>query len=111
MAPSDTSQRPRPSARSRTERPAAERPGNLAITPNDSVRIPFTPAPRRRAGPLASPWVNIRDAAAYLGVGVDTIYAACASRGLKHVKIGHSTIRLRLEWVDAWAETLTRQTP
>jgi excisionase family DNA binding protein len=53
-------------------------------------------------------WITVKDAAEHLGVGVDTIYLACASRGLKHVKIGHSTIRLRLEWVDAWAETLTR---
>jgi excisionase family DNA binding protein len=58
-----------------------------------------------------SPWITIKEAAAYLGVGVDTIYDACASRGLKHVKIGHSTIRLKREWVDAWAETHLRQAP
>lgn len=56
----------------------------------------------------ARPWITIKEAAEYLGVGVDTIYDACARRGLKHVKFGHSTIRLRVEWVDAWAETLSR---
>lgn len=65
--------------------------------------------PARR--PAERPWITIKEAADYLGVGVDTIYDACASRGLKHVKIGYSTIRLRREWVDAWAETFVRQAP
>lgn len=64
-----------------------------------------------RAAPprVARPWITVKEAAAYLGVGVDKIYEACASGRLKHVKLGHSTIRLRLEWVDAWAETCIRQ--
>ena len=45
-----------------------------------------------------------RQAAAYLGVGVDTIYEACAADDLKHVKLGYRTIRLRREWIDGWAE-------
>lgn len=49
-------------------------------------------------------WMTIKEAAAYLGVGVDTIYDACAAGGLKHVKLGHRTIRLRREWIDRWAE-------
>jgi excisionase family DNA binding protein len=49
-------------------------------------------------------WMTPRQAAAYLGVGVDTIYDACAASGLKHVKLGHRTIRLRRAWVDAWVE-------
>jgi excisionase family DNA binding protein len=57
---------------------------------------------------VGSPWITVKDAAQHLGVGVDTIYLACASRGLQHIKIGHSTIRLRLEWVDTWAESLSR---
>lgn len=58
-------------------------------------------------GPRATmgrPWITVKEAAQYLGVGVDTIYDACATRGLKHVKIGHSTIRLKVEWIDAWVE-------
>jgi len=58
----------------------------------------------------ARPWITVKEAADHLGVGVDTIYDACASRGLKHVKLGHSTIRIKLEWLEAWAETLVRQT-
>lgn len=42
-----------------------------------------------------STWMTIREAAAYLGVGVDTIYDACAAGGLKHVKLGHPP-RVRL---------------
>jgi excisionase family DNA binding protein len=51
-----------------------------------------------------SSWVTPRQAAAYLGVGVDTIYEACAAADLKHVKLGYRTIRLRREWIDIWAE-------
>ncbi|RPH52613.1 MAG: helix-turn-helix domain-containing protein [Planctomycetota bacterium] len=66
----------------------------------------MTTSPPRRSPrtPLASPWITVQEAAAYLGVGVDTIYDACAKRGLKHVKLGHATIRLQRAWVDAWAE-------
>lgn len=49
-------------------------------------------------------WLTIKEAAAYLGVGVDTIYDACAAGGLKHVKLRHRTIRLRRDWIDRWAE-------
>lgn len=52
----------------------------------------------------AAVWMTIKEAAAYLGVGVDTIYDACAAGGLKHVKLGYRTIRLRREWIDRWAE-------
>ena len=51
-----------------------------------------------------SSWITPRQAAAYLGVGVDTIYEACAAADLKHVKLGYRTIRLRREWIDRWAE-------
>jgi excisionase family DNA binding protein len=57
----------------------------------------------------ATPWMTVQEAADYLGVGVDTIYEACAKRGLKHAKLGHSTIRLKREWLDAWAEAHCRQ--
>jgi excisionase family DNA binding protein len=46
----------------------------------------------------------VQDAARYFGVGVDAIYEACAKKGLRHIKLGHCTIRLKQEWVDAWAE-------
>jgi excisionase family DNA binding protein len=53
-----------------------------------------------------SPWITAQEAAEYLSVGVDAIYEACASKGLKHVKLGRSTLRLKREWVDRWAESL-----
>ena len=55
-----------------------------------------------------SSWMTPRQAADYLGVGIDTIYDACAAGGLKHVKLGHRTLRVRREWVDAWAEEKAR---
>ncbi len=53
-------------------------------------------------------WLTPREAAEYLGVGVDIIYDGCAAGGLKHTRLGHRTIRLRREWLDAWAEAHTR---
>lgn len=67
-----------------------------------SSKLQRVPRPDRGA----SPWITVKEAADHLGVGVDAIYQACASRGLKHVKLGHSTIRLQRAWVDAWAESL-----
>jgi excisionase family DNA binding protein len=57
----------------------------------------------------ASVWMTIKEAAAYLGVGVDIIYDACSGGGLRHAKFGHRTIRLRREWVDRWAESRARE--
>jgi excisionase family DNA binding protein len=56
-----------------------------------------------------STWLTPRQAAEYLGVGVDTIYDACAAGGLKHVKLGYRTIRVRREWIDRWAEGRARE--
>lgn len=63
-------------------------------------------APETSAKP--SVWLTPREAAEYLGVGVDLIYDGCATGGLKHTRFGHRTIRLRREWLDAWAESHTR---
>jgi len=103
MTRTAASQQPGSSARSRTERHGDEDPINTRLSAGDSSRIPV---PIRR--PVARPWITVKEAAAYLNVGVDTIYKGIATGGLKHSRIGHSTIRLRREWVDAWAETLTR---
>jgi excisionase family DNA binding protein len=56
-----------------------------------------------------STWMTPREAAVYLGVGVDTIYDACAAGGLKYARLGHRTIRLRREWIDRWAEEHAKQ--
>lgn len=55
------------------------------------------------------PWLTVKEAAKYLGVGADFIYDACRTRGLKHMKAGHSTIRIKREWLEAWTEKLARQ--
>ena len=49
-------------------------------------------------------WLTPREVAEYLRAGVDLIYDACATGGLKHVKLGHRTIRVRRVWVDARTE-------
>lgn len=62
-----------------------------------------------RRVPERATWISPQEAADYLGISVDKIYDACRRGGLKHAKLGHSTIRLKIEWVDAWAEERTRQ--
>jgi excisionase family DNA binding protein len=66
------------------------------------------PQPIVRPSAIETSWMAPRQAAAYLGVGVDTIYEACATDALKHVKLGYRTIRVRREWIDDWAERLAR---
>ena len=63
--------------------------------------------------PIASrrDWLTVQEVAEYLCVGVDRIYDACAIDGLKHVKLGHRTIRVRREWVDTWADGKAKQFP
>jgi len=60
------------------------------------------PVRRKRPRPADAAWLSPKEAAAHLGLGVDAIYDACASRGLRSVKLGHSTIRIRREWLDDW---------
>ena len=62
----------------------------------------------RRAAPEEPVWLTPRQAAEYLGVGVDTVYDACSAGGLKHVKLGYRTIRVRRDWIDRWAEERAR---
>jgi len=50
-------------------------------------------------------WLTVGDAAEYAGVCRDTIYSACETRELRHVRIGgRRTIRLKREWLDEWFE-------
>ena len=74
----------------------------------DSVGAHKRAKPRERPAD-ARDWLTVREAAQYLRVGVDLIYDACAVGGLKHVKLGHRTIRLRREWVDTWADGKAKQ--
>jgi excisionase family DNA binding protein len=52
---------------------------------------------------LESPWLSPKQSAAYVGVSVDMIYDAC-KKDLRHVKLGHSTIRIRRNWLDVWMD-------
>lgn len=61
------------------------------------------------AGKISPEWLTPREVAEHLHTGVDLIYNACATGGLKHVKLGYRTIRVRRAWVDAWAESKARQ--
>ena len=67
-----------------------------------------TSARRRAEPPADSPWLSPREAAAYLGIGVDRIYEAVSKRELRHARLGNSTIRIKRAWLDAWAESLAR---
>ena len=55
-----------------------------------------------------SDWITPKEAADYLAVGIDTIYDACASGGLKHARLGYRTIRLKHAWLEEWAEQRAR---
>jgi excisionase family DNA binding protein len=67
-----------------------------------------TSARRRAAPPTDSPWLSPREAAAYLGVGVDLIYDAVSRRELRCARLRNMTIRIKREWLDKWAESCAR---
>jgi excisionase family DNA binding protein len=54
-----------------------------------------TSARRRAEPPADSPWLSPREAAAYLGIGVDRIYEAISKGELRHVKLAYGTIRTK----------------
>jgi excisionase family DNA binding protein len=55
-------------------------------------------------------WLNVTEAAAYVGVSRDTIYTACERREIYHVRLGgRRAIRLKAEWIDAWLERHARR--
>jgi excisionase family DNA binding protein len=65
-------------------------------------RFPTLGIPRPEAsGDKPSPWLDVKAAGAYVGFSEKTIRRACATRGLRHVRVGRS-IRIRREWLDAW---------
>src|SRR3954468_1065455 len=102
-----TSTTARQSTRMQSAAPSTRTTGRSGLDPD--IRAEHRPEGPMRATAAEtsvreSSWVTPREAAAYLGVGVDTIYEACAAADLKHVKLGYRTIRLRREWIDIWAE-------
>ena len=52
-------------------------------------------------------WLDARQAAAYVCIGVGTVRDACNRKALRHVRVGgraRGPIRTRREWVDEWLE-------
>ena len=75
--------------------------GKLVMARMDGAAPKRKPVPKRVASDL---WLTPQQAADRLGVHVDTIYRAL-DKDLEHIKAGHSTIRIRVEWFDAWADS------
>jgi excisionase family DNA binding protein len=63
-----------------------------------------TPVAETRPPGGTADWLSPKQAAARVGISVWSIYDACATKGLRHSKLGHSTIRIRLAWLDEWME-------
>ena len=52
-------------------------------------------------GAPPSPWLDVKAAGAYVGFCEKTIRRACATGGLRCVRMGRS-IRIQRAWLDAW---------
>ena len=52
-------------------------------------------------GASPSPWLDVKAAGAYVGFCEKTIRRACATGGLRCVRMGRS-IRIQRAWLDAW---------
>ena len=50
------------------------------------------------------------EAAEVVGVSKKIILDACRRGDLKHLKLGHRTIRIRPEWLQGWLDEHTRST-
>ena len=48
-----------------------------------------------------TPWLNVKEAASYVGFCERTIRRACATGGLEYVRMGRS-IRIQRAWLDDW---------
>lgn len=64
---------------------------------------------KKKTRRVDSPWLTVKEAAEYLGIGTDAIYEACSSGALKSSRLGRASIRLRREWLDAFAERFIQQ--
>jgi excisionase family DNA binding protein len=54
-------------------------------------------------------WLKVEAAARYAGISRDTVYTACEREELRHARVGgRRSIRLRVEWIDAWLERHAR---
>ena len=54
-------------------------------------------------------WLTVAESAEYAGVSRDTIYTACERDELHHARIGgRRSIRVKLQWIDAWLECHAR---
>lgn len=51
------------------------------------------------------PWMNIHQAAKYLGIDVVTLRAFRRTRGLPAYRIGHRTYRFRQTELDSWVRS------
>ena len=57
----------------------------------------------RVPGLVASPWLDAEQAAAYVQQTTRSIYRACGTGELRHVRInGKREMRTRAEWLDEW---------
>lgn len=55
-----------------------------------------------------SPWLNAEKASQYVGLAPRSIFRACASGELRHVRInGKRELRTRAEWLDEWLQRHT----
>jgi excisionase family DNA binding protein len=65
---------------------------------------------RARSGGMASSYLTVTEAAAYLNVSKDVIYEGSKMGGLKHVRLlGRRDLRYKTEWLDQWFELSAQQ--
>jgi excisionase family DNA binding protein len=96
-----------------------QQPPHAPVTTRDGIAVMWNPtrypvsAQRpQRAGmsgnpptvpPTPSPWLTVREGAAYARCGVKVIYRAVESGRLRAVKLGgRRELRLTREWIDQW---------
>jgi excisionase family DNA binding protein len=86
--------------------------GDLDVAVPGSYRMAAaTDGPDMRLMP-ASPWLTVRQAAAYIQTGPKVVYRAIAAGHLRAARIGaRREIRVRREWVNAYVEHCADDAP
>jgi excisionase family DNA binding protein len=77
---------------------------------NSSIHNTSAPATPPSAAVLSGSWLTPDEAANHIGVYVETIYDACKTQGLKHVRLGgRRSIRIHESWLEGWMTEFTRE--
>ena len=83
------------------QRPRAAEEQPLDGRRKQRIDMEVAQSEQHEAAAPPSPWLDVKAAGVYVGFCEKTIRRACATGGLRCVRMGRS-IRIQRAWLDAW---------